>query len=157
MDRDRDILVLILSSHGSRAGVAVTSWGFYEDTLSPAALRDLLAQAGIRRRVLIVSACYSGVFAEQLADADTLVITAADSRHTSFGCGALDEWTYFGQAFFAEALPISRSFADAFVTARGLIGLREFLEGLTPSHPQMAGGWALWRSLEPPTKTAEAR
>ena len=41
---------------------------------------------GSANKVVIISACYSGVFIPRLADADTLVITAADANHPSFGC-----------------------------------------------------------------------
>jgi len=39
-----------------------------------------------------------------LANPDTLVITAADADHPSFGCRDKAKWTYFGNAFFNIAL-----------------------------------------------------
>ena len=57
-----------------------------------------------RHRVLIVSACYSGIFARALADPRTLVITAAAPDKPSFGCRDGATWTYFGDAFFNKAL-----------------------------------------------------
>lgn len=134
-----EVLFLILSSHGSRAGIAVKS-GAVTETLSPQDVGAMLDAAGIRRRVIIVSACYSGVFAEALASFRTVVITAADPDHTSFGCRSGAAWTYFGQAFFAEALPHARGLWEAFIEARSRIGQRETTERLTPSNPQMAGG-----------------
>jgi hypothetical protein len=85
MDRDRDLLVLILTSHGSPAGIAVQA-GRRLEILSPPALARLLDGAGVRHRIVIISACYSGVFLGPLANDDSLVITAADSEHSSFGC-----------------------------------------------------------------------
>ena len=97
--RDDDVLFLILTSHGNRSGAAITS-NADNEFLSPARLSSLLSVSHIKRRVIVVSACYSGVFGELLADPQTLVISAADSWHPSFGCGVDDEWTYFGEAFF---------------------------------------------------------
>ena len=89
---------------------------------------------------MIVSACYSGVFFPRLANADTLVITAADADHASFGCEYKAQWTYFGDAFFNIALRQSKTLKDAFLLARTLVSKREKRDGFDPSDPQMAGG-----------------
>ena len=67
---------------------------------------------------MVISACYSGVFIPRLANADTLVITAADGDHASFGCEDRAKWTYFGDAFFNVALRRTTRLKDAFVQAR---------------------------------------
>jgi Peptidase C13 family len=143
----QDVLILILSSHGSQVGLAVKS-GPVTETLSPQDLRTMLATSGIEQKVIIVSACFSGVFAEALADSRTAVITAADDSHASFGCRSGAEWTYFGKAFFADALPRAKSLREAFLTARSLVGQEEAAERLTPSNPQMAGGQAVLARLD---------
>src|SRR5262249_52475492 len=71
---------------------------------------------------------------------DTLIITAADPDHTSFGCKDGNTWTYFGDAFFNTALRGTSNLKDAFASASSLIRKRELEERLTPSNPQMAGG-----------------
>jgi hypothetical protein len=139
MDRENDLLFLILTSHGSQAGVAVQA-GRREETLSPQALAGMLSRTGVRHRVVVVSACYSGVFVGPLANDDTLVITAADFNHSSFGCQDKVRWTYFGDAFFNKALRRTTDLRSAFTTARKLISVRERQEGLVPSNPQIAGG-----------------
>ena len=48
-------------------------------------------------------------------------MTAARHDRTSFGCADGNEFTYFGRAFFKEALPASRSFQDAFARADALV------------------------------------
>ena len=98
MDADNDILFLILTSHGSRAGLAVKA-GRLTQTLTPSNLAHMLARTGMRYKVVVISACYSGVFIPRLANPDTLVITAADAHHPSFGCRDKAKWTYFGNAF----------------------------------------------------------
>jgi hypothetical protein len=139
MDRQNDLLFLILTSHGSRAGVAVQT-GRRDETLSPAALAEMLSRTGVQHRIVVISACYSGVFVGPLASANTLVITAADSDHSSFGCQDKVKWTYFGDAFFNRALRQTADLRSAFAAARKLISEREKHNGLVPSNPQIAGG-----------------
>ncbi|WP_024506399.1 C13 family peptidase [Bradyrhizobium sp. ARR65] len=144
MDAENDVLFLILTSHGSRAGLAVKA-GRLTQTLTPSNLADMLARAGVRHKVVVISACYSGVFVPRLANPDILVITAADADHPSFGCRDKAKWTYFGDAFFNVALRKARSLKDAFVIASALVRKRELREHVEPSNPQMAGG----ENLEP--------
>jgi hypothetical protein len=134
-----DILFLILTSHGSPHGLAVTA-GHLVETLTPSSLAEMLDRTGVRHKVVIISACYSGVFIPALADADTLVITAADANHASFGCEDKAKWTYFGDAFFNVALRQAKSLKDAYLLARSLVLKRELRQGFDPSHPLMAGG-----------------
>ena len=103
MDPDEDILVLALTSHGTPKGLAVMA-GRRSGLISPRRLRDMLAASGARYRVVIISACYSGIFAPVLASPSTLVITAAAADRPSFGCEDGATWTYFGDAFYNQAL-----------------------------------------------------
>jgi hypothetical protein len=139
MDAGNDVLFLILTSHGSPAGLAVKA-GRFTQTLTPSNLADMLARTGVRYKVVVISACYSGVFIPRLANPDTLVITAADAGHPSFGCQDKAKWTYFGNAFFNVALRQATSLKDAFVVARSLVKKREVRERFEPSNPLMAGG-----------------
>ena len=134
-----DVLLLILTSHGSPDGLAVNA-GRRTGTLTPARLGGLLDQTGVRYKVVIISACYSGVFIPRLARDDTLVITAADAKHPSFGCEDTAKWTYFGDAFFNIALRRAATLREGFTVARGLITKREASNHFEPSNPQMAGG-----------------
>ena len=140
IDADTDILTLVLTSHGSRAGLVVKPAGGREDKLWPQILSAMLNHTGVRHRIVIISACYSGVFIPVLANADTLVITAADANHPSFGCQDGAQWTYFGEAFFNTAMRWTSNLRDAFDMARVLVRERELREGFDPSNPQIAGG-----------------
>ena len=44
--------------------------------------------------------------------------------------------TYFGEAFYRDALPAARALRDAFETAKQAIAARERSEHATPSDPQ---------------------
>lgn len=122
MDKERDILFLFLTSHGSRNHEFVLD---QEDMdmadLEAAELGRMLRDSGIRWKVVVVSACYSGGFIDAVKDDHTLVITAARHDRSSFGCSDENEFTYFGRAFFKEALPRSSSFQNAFRRAEKLI------------------------------------
>ena len=139
MDAENDVLFLILTSHGSRAGLAVKA-GRLTQLLTPLNLADMLALTGVRHKVVVISACYSGVFIPRLANPNVLVITAADANHPSFGCEDKAKWTYFGDAFFNVALRQAVSLKEAFLDARSLIRKRELRQHFEPSNPLMAGG-----------------
>jgi peptidase C13-like protein len=134
-----DVLFVILTTHGAREGLAVKA-GRLTQILTPPQLADMLGRTGVRHKVVIISACYSGVFIPHLAGPDTLVITAADADHPSFGCRDKAKWTYFGDAFFNVALRKAKSLNDAFAVARELVLKRELRQRFEPSNPQMAGG-----------------
>jgi hypothetical protein len=139
IDAQRDVLIVVLISHGSRAGLAVRADGLRR-TLTPARLAAMLDLAGVQHRVVIISACYSGVFIGRLASSDTLVITAADARHKSFGLKHGAHWTFFGDALFNIAMRHTTNLTAAFAMARAIIGKHEREVGFGPSNPQIAGG-----------------
>jgi len=149
MERDEDILLLFLTSHGS------AEHEFYLgheplplDPIRPQALRAALDASGIRWRVLVISACYSGGFIDALASPETLVLTAARHDRPSFGCGSASDITWFGQALLVEALNQTTDFFDAFRRARAAIRAREREEGERPSYPQISRGAAIGAQLE---------
>ena len=72
-----------------------------------------------------------------------MVITAAAPDRASFGCEAGRDFTYFGQAFFRDALAKTRSFTAAFEIAKELVAREEVAERLTASLPQIAVGAAI--------------
>jgi hypothetical protein len=146
---DDDLLVLFMTSHGSReTGINVSLPPLDFEDIDPAALKEMLDQSHIRNRVIIISACYSGVFIKPLANPDTLVITAADATHTSFGCSNEADFTYFGEAYFHDALASTNSFSEAFQKALPLIEARENREGFAHSNPQMSVGSDLQDTLK---------
>ena len=110
-------------------------------------LADALRESGIKWRVIIISACYAGGFIERLSDPQTIVITAAAADRTSFGCSNDRDLTYFGEAFYRDALPTARSLRGAFDTAKAAIATRERLEHVTPSNPDAYFGKAMEERL----------
>jgi hypothetical protein len=144
MNRDEDVLVLFLTSHGSREeGIYVENGVLPLNAVGPEQVLRALDASGIKWRIVIVSACYAGVFIEPLQSDTTLVITAADPGHNSFGCADDRDLTYFGEAFLRDALPRSASLEEAFQQARVEIERRERVENKTPSNPQIHVGSAI--------------
>jgi hypothetical protein len=146
LDPAEDVLVLVLTSHGGPEGIGMVA-GRDQRLLRPSDVRVVLRESRARYSVVIVSACYSGIFANELADERTLVITAAAADRPSFGCQDGATWTYFGDAFFNRALRADRRLDIAFARAKELVTARERREGFDPSNPQMAGGAAVLKRL----------
>lgn len=134
---DDDVLVLALSSHGWKdATIAISNIGMRPDALSAKELAQMLDEAGIRWRVIVISACYAGSFIKPLADDHTILIAAAARNRPSFGCGTDSDLTYFGEAFYRDALPGARSLRAAFEAARAEVSERERIERERASNPQ---------------------
>jgi hypothetical protein len=150
MNGDEDTLFLFLSAHGyPDHRLSAVQPPLELASLTPTALARLLHDAGIKWRVIVVSACYSGGFIEPLRDENSVVITAAAPDRTSFGCESGRDFTYFGQAYFRDALADTRSFTGAFETARAGVQKMETAEGLDPpSDPQMWVGAAIAERLK---------
>ncbi len=148
MNRDEDVLFLVLSSHGVRnAMIEVSNTGEPARGLAADDLAEILRQSGIRWQVVVVSACFSGAFIKPLAHDESIVITASSKRRTSFGCSDERDLTYFGEAFFRDALPAAPNLRAAAETARRAIRSRERAEKVTPSQPQSYFGSSIESKL----------
>jgi hypothetical protein len=149
MDKEKDVLILLMTSHGDRAGVGLQLPNSPVIELTPQQVAATLDGEGIKNRVVIVSACYAGIFVPPLANENTIVITAADDKSTSFGCAPERDWTYFGDALFRQSLQPGTDFEHAFEHARTLIQGWELMDHAQPSNPQAYFGSALVAKLEP--------
>ncbi len=164
MDRDQDVLLMFMTMHGTpQHQLFVQLAPVYFDLIDPGQLRKALDDAGIRNRVLVISACYSGGFVPALKSNDTLILTAAHRNRPSFGCGPDSDATYFGRAWLVDGLNETTDFVAAFETAKTRIAEREKTEGFRPSRPQISVGKQIlprlqaWQSqLVPGPKVAYA-
>lgn len=149
MNLDQDVLFLSISSHGAEdPAIIVANSQLPLTDLTDEDLADALRESGIKWRVIIISACYAGGFIERLRDPQTIIITAAAADRTSFGCSNDSDLTYFGEAFYRDALPGARSLRDAFDTAKAAIAERERREHVTPSNPQAYFGAKIQTTIE---------
>ena len=124
------------TSHGSDEGIVLG-----EGDLSPSELASMLANTcGRRPAVVIVSACFSGIFAQALKAPNRMVFTAAAADRSSFGCGQTDKYTYFDNCVVTW-LPKSGDFAKFGKDVVACVRAREKKERVDlPSHPQLAVG-----------------
>ena len=156
MDRENDLLMVYMTSHGGgNFHLAANHEPLEVEPISPQMLRESLDRAGIKNRVIAISACYSGGWVAPLATPSTLVMTAADATHTSFGCGHKSPMTFFGRAVFDEELRKTHSFEQAFINAVPVIKRREEEGGKDDgfSNPQISVG----AEIAPVLKALEQR
>src|SRR5262249_15554430 len=154
MNPDEDVLFLFLTSHGAPDMFSIDVGPIHADQLYSDDLKDMLDASGIKWRVLVISACYSGSFINEPADDHTCISAAARYDRTSFGCASERNWTYFSEAFFDHALRRDTSFVAAFDEAQAEIANREGAEQLTPSDPQIRVGRAIPPKLAELERTA---
>lgn len=140
MDKSEDVLILYTTSHGAPLGIVYNDGDQGFGAISPVRLADMLQGLGLKRRLVMLSACFSGVFVPMLASDDSVIVTAASSERTSFGCQADSDWTFFGDALINNALRKHQSFSDADSEAISLIATWETRGALTPSEPQIEIG-----------------
>ncbi len=136
-----DALFLFMTSHGSDDHeFELNYWPLQLEPITPDWLREALDAAGIQKRVIAISACYSGGFIPELETPWTVVMTASDAKSTSFGCSDEADFTYFGRALFDESLRRQHSLRAAFEEAKQVIREREQAQGYEASHPQLFVG-----------------
>jgi hypothetical protein len=156
MNKDDDILLLFMTSHGSPDGFALVMEDVGRGTLRPDEIASVLDDEGIKNRIVIVSACYAGIFLKPLISDNSIVLTASDENSTSFGCSNEREWTYFGDALFNRALRPGVTLQQAFDQAKQLIAGLEAEGNLPASNPQGYFGSALLEKLRPLYLQAES-
>lgn len=140
MDRNQDVLVLYVTTHGAPLGMVYHDADEGFGVLSPKRFAAILDDLGIRNRLLIISACYSGVFVPTLKSPTTALFTAASDSRPSFGCAADNDWTFFGDAMINHAFRKPQALQAASDEARGLITGWETEGGVNASNPQVSIG-----------------
>ncbi len=150
MDPKEDVLILYTTSHGSPTnGLAYKDGEFGFGMIGPKRLADMLDGFGIKRRMAIISACYSGIFVPVLANDTSVIVTAASDHTSSFGCVPTNDWTYFGDAFINNALRSPVTLDTAVAQAFARISEWEKKDTLFPSQPQFSMGEKVGTWLTP--------
>ncbi len=140
MNRESDVLFLYMTSHGLPNRFEMENAPLDLTQVDPKWLKDALDRSGVRWRVIVISACYSGSFVSALQDDNTLIITASAADRASFGCSNEADYTYFGRAFFDQAMREQPSIRQAFVQASETVAKWEKAQGFDPSEPQWSMG-----------------
>jgi len=124
------------TSHGGQNGILVGGTG-----MSPRDMAKLVSDAcADRTTVIVISACYSGIFIPMLRSDTRLILTAARADRPSFGCGETDKYTFFDQCVL-ESFPGSRDFPRLAFKVQDCVAAREKAEKIDlPSEPQVSIG-----------------
>jgi hypothetical protein len=140
----KDGCLVYFTSHGSPEAMVLG-----DGYLTPAGVAALVDEAcGDRPTVVVVAACYSGIFVPSLAGPNRMVMSAARPDRTSFGCGEADRYTFFDTCML-QSLPHAHDFAALAQAVRACVATREHdLGAEPPSEPQLDIG-PLLRPLLP--------
>ena len=144
MNHESDVLFLYMTSHGLPNQFEMENEPIDLDDIDPKWLRETLDKSGIRWKVIVISACYSGSFIPALQSPDTLIITASAADRASFGCSNEADYTYFGRAFFDQAMREKNTLHSAFNQAAETVAKWESNQGFEPSEPQ----WVIGKNME---------
>lgn len=151
MDPGRDMLLLYITAHGSPKAMVQTDLpdGTWLDPIDARFLAGALDRAGIKRRILVISACFSGSWIPYLKTSDTIVLTAATPYRPSFGCSDKLEFTYYGEAFITGGIGRGLSWKDAYAELQATISQKERAMRLPASGPMADVGenmTAVWEA-----------
>lgn len=135
-----DLIFIYLTSHGTSEHELVLDQPRMELADLPAdEMAAVLAPLKNRDKIIVISSCYSGGFIPALKDERTLIMTASRADRVSFGCSEEANFTYFGDALFAQALNQTDDLEQAFKLAKATVAERELADGFEASEPQI---WA---------------
>ena len=128
--------LVYFSSHGAPQGVVLDG-----QFLSPQVLDQMVTEAcGKRPTVVIISACFSGVFVPALADNNREILTAARPDRSSFGCSESDKYPYFDTCML-QVLPSAHDFVALGPAVQACVSQKETETGMRPpSEPQFFVG-----------------
>ncbi|MBS0547678.1 MAG: hypothetical protein JSR24_08015 [Proteobacteria bacterium] len=130
-----------VTTHGNEDGVYLRP---DRRIFPPSALdRALNEGCGALPTVVVISACHSGTFIDNGARRpNRIVLTAAATNRTSFGCGADDEYTNYDYCLLKSFDGAETWGALAAATTACVEGL-ERTRGVRPSRPQLYVGAAV--------------
>lgn len=125
--------LIYFTSHGNREEMVFGP----DSRLNPTSMTALLRNwCGDRPTVVVVSACFSGIFVDALAGPNRMIITAARRDRSSFGCSEDAVYPYFDGCII-QSLPTATDFIALANAARACVKAREEAENLAPaSEPQ---------------------
>jgi Peptidase C13 family len=131
--------LVYFSSHGAPQGVVLNG-----QILPPELMDQMVSGAcGERPTIVVISACFSGVFVPVLADPNRMILTAARPDRSSFGCSESDKYPYF-DACMLKVLPTAHDFVAVGSAVQACVADKETETGMRPpSEPQVYIGAAL--------------
>jgi hypothetical protein len=106
--------------------------------LTPDLLDDALETGcGEAPTVVIISGCYSGIFAQPpMTRPNRIILTAAREDRSSFGCGARFQYTFYDRCLL-RGMDHAATWQAAYDTIRSCVAARESAQSFQPSGPQV--------------------
>ncbi|HEY4113648.1 MAG TPA: C13 family peptidase [Rhizomicrobium sp.] len=135
--------LLYFSSHGAPSGLLLG-----ERILAPSELEGMVTSAcGDRPTIVVISACYSGVFVPALQAPNRMIVTAARPDRTSFRCGGTNKYPYF-DACFLSSIGAAADFEELAHRTKDCVAQTEQQTGMSPpSDPQIFIGSGIAQHL----------
>lgn len=135
--------LIYYTSHGGPPGVALDVEGKMM-LVPPDVMADLVNQACPNRpSVVVISACFSGVFVPALKDKQRMILTAARRDRSSFGCGEANKYPYFDDCFLQQ-VGKTKNFPALGEAVQACVAKMETDTGAKPpSEPQLWIGAAI--------------
>src|SRR5215467_4888823 len=130
---DQDACLIHMTSHGSQQGFYLRNG----PPITPKALNRILdLSCGERPTVVLISACYSGVFVgPAMQKKNRIILTAARQDRTSFGCSSENEYTYWDSCLI-DTLPKADSWKSLYGLIQECVETKESRLTYKPSLPQ---------------------
>jgi hypothetical protein len=135
--RPGDVIFINISTHGGPGELARKVGNHRATGMSSRALARALAPLAEHPTVIVISACYSGSLIGDLRAPKRIIMTAARADRSSFGCGAGNRHTFFGQAELDAFGHSGRNLRQVFEAIRAKVSQMEREQGFTPSQPQV--------------------
>ena len=140
---------VFMTSHGAHGpGLYLAA---HKEFLAPDELDAALdAGCGTAPTVAIVSACYTGDFAQPpMARPNRIVLTAAAADRPSFGCGAGAEYAFYDDCLIRTLHSLPRDWPDVISDTGRCVARLEAADKEPSSMPQSAVGPAVARLAVP--------
>ena len=128
-----DACLVHLTSHGTRQGFFLRN----APLISPARLNAVLERGcGDQPTVVLISACYSGVFLDNaMLRPNRIILTAAAADRTSFGCSSENQYTYWDGCLI-DSLTQSDNWITLYGAVQRCVETKEARQRFTPSLPR---------------------
>jgi hypothetical protein len=148
----REGCLVYATSHGTRAGLALTRDPASDYRLRPSQLAQVVqAACGEAPTILILSGCYTGTFLrDPLRSPTRIILTAAAADRPSFGCRPGAQYTYYDRCFL-RAFTTAPTWQALHRAVARCVATAERRLGTPPSHPQaFFGRWMVEVPIPPP-------
>jgi hypothetical protein len=141
-------LTLLITTHGAPDILSVNIGNSYYQAVRSEQLKTWLNKLHPRTPMtVILSACYSGSFADTISGGNRIVLTAAAADRNSFGCNYHENNTWFIAQLLGPHFTPDKTWSEVFAATHDGIELQEKAQN-TPHHsnPQMRSPDALKRN-----------